>query len=49
MSNEHQSNDMSRNDAGMTEPEKLMLCIMGRISDTDAPIVFKGALITKLI
>jgi len=33
----------------MTEQEKLMLGIMGRISNTDAPLVFKGALITKLI
>jgi len=33
----------------MTAQEKLMLGIMGRISKTDAPMVFKGALITKLI
>ena len=33
----------------MTEHEKLMLGIMGRISNANAPIVFKGALITKLI
>jgi len=33
----------------MTEQEKLMCEIMGNISQTKAPIVFKGALITKLI
>lgn len=33
----------------MTEQEKLMYDILTRISSTDAPIVFKGALITKLI
>ena len=33
----------------MTEKERLMYQIMGKISESDAPIVFKGALITKLI
>lgn len=33
----------------MNEREKLMYKIIGNISETDAPIVFKGALITKLI
>lgn len=33
----------------MNEREKLMYSIISNISGTDAPIVFKGALITKLI
>jgi len=33
----------------MTEHEKLMYQILGKVSETNAPIVFKGALITKLI
>ena len=33
----------------MTEQEHLMYQIIGKISDINAPIVFKGALITKLI
>lgn len=33
----------------MTDREKLMYQILGKISDLDLPIVFKGALITKLI
>ena len=33
----------------MTDKENFMYKIMGKISGTDAPIVFKGALITKLI
>jgi hypothetical protein len=33
----------------MTQQEQLMYQILGRISETDAPIVFKGALITKLV
>ena len=33
----------------MTEKEELMYNILSKISDIDAPIVFKGALITKLI
>ena len=33
----------------MTEKEKLMYQIMGRISESDAPIVFKGAMVTKFI
>ncbi|MBQ8515041.1 MAG: nucleotidyl transferase AbiEii/AbiGii toxin family protein [Ruminococcus sp.] len=33
----------------MTEKEKLMYDILARISGVDAPIVFKGALITKMI
>lgn len=33
----------------MNEKEKLMYSILAKISNTDAPIVFKGALITKLI
>jgi len=33
----------------MTEHERLMYQVLGRISDSDAPLVFKGALITKLI
>ena len=33
----------------MTEKEKLMYDIISKISDMDVPIVFKGALITKLI
>jgi len=33
----------------MREQEQLMYQIISRISDIDAPIVFKGALITKLI
>lgn len=31
----------------MTEKEKLMYKILGKISDANIPIVFKGALITK--
>jgi hypothetical protein len=33
----------------MTNKEKTMYQILGAICDTDAPVVFKGALITKLI
>ena len=33
----------------MMEKEKLMYDILSRISNMDAPIVFKGALITKLV
>jgi len=33
----------------MTEHEHLMYQVLGKISGTEAPIVFKGALITKLI
>jgi len=33
----------------MTEHEQLMYRILGKISESNAPIVFKGALITKLI
>ena len=33
----------------MTNNEKLMYQILGNISNTDTPIIFKGALITKLI
>jgi len=33
----------------MTEQEELMYKLAGRISDTGAPVVFKGALITKLV
>ena len=33
----------------MTEQEHLMYQIIGKISEINAPIVFKGALITKLI
>jgi hypothetical protein len=33
----------------MTAKEELMLKIMGKISNSNAPIVFKGALITRLI
>jgi len=33
----------------MTEKEKLMYRFMGRISESDAPIVFKGAMVTKFI
>ena len=33
----------------MTEQEKFMYQILGKITSSDAPIVFKGALITKLI
>ena len=33
----------------MTEHEKLMYRVLGSISESDAPIVFKGALITKLV
>ena len=33
----------------MTEKERFLYQIMGRISEADAPIVFKGAMITKLI
>jgi len=33
----------------MTAHEKLMYQVLGRISEADTPIVFKGALITKLI
>lgn len=33
----------------MTERENLMYKILGKISDMGAPIIFKGALITKLI
>ena len=33
----------------MTEQERLMYQVIGKISEVNAPIVFKGALITKLI
>ena len=33
----------------MTEQEKLMYEILGQITTSDIPIVFKGGLITKLI
>lgn len=33
----------------MTEHEQLMYQILGKISEADAPMVFKGALITKLV
>ena len=33
----------------MTEHERLMYEVLGKISATDAPIVFKGALITRLV
>jgi len=33
----------------MTEHERLMYQILGRISEANIPLVFKGALITKLI
>ena len=33
----------------MTEKEQFMYRLMGEISKSDAPIVFKGAMITKLI
>ena len=33
----------------MTEREKFMYQILGEISNTNAPLVFKGALITKLV
>jgi hypothetical protein len=33
----------------MTERERLMYQVLGKISEADAPLVFKGALITKLI
>lgn len=33
----------------MTEQEKLMYEILGQITTSDSPIVFKGGLITKLI
>lgn len=33
----------------MTEHEKLMYKILGQLSNTEAPIIFKGGLITKLI
>jgi hypothetical protein len=33
----------------MTEHERLMYEVLGRISATEAPIIFKGALITKLV
>ena len=33
----------------MTQKEKLMYQIMGKVSESDAPIVFKGAMVTKLI
>jgi len=33
----------------MTEKEKFMYEIMGKISESDVPIIFKGALVTKLI
>ena len=33
----------------MTDRENIMYQILGKISETDVPIVFKGALITKLI
>lgn len=33
----------------MTDHENLMYQVLGKISELDAPIVFKGALITKLI
>ena len=33
----------------MTNNEQLMYQILGKFSDIDAPIVFKGALITKLV
>jgi len=33
----------------MTEKERFMYLLMGKISASDAPIVFKGAMVTKLI
>ena len=33
----------------MLEKEKLMYDILAKITDMEAPIIFKGALITKLI
>ena len=33
----------------MTEKEKFMYQVMSKISEADAPIVFKGAMVTKLI
>ena len=33
----------------MNEQEKLMYGIISNISQTDAPIIFKGGLITRLI
>jgi hypothetical protein len=33
----------------MAEHEKLMYQILGKVSETNTPIVFKGALVTKLI
>jgi hypothetical protein len=33
----------------MTEKEKFMYRIMGKISESDVPIIFKGAMVTKLI
>ena len=33
----------------MTEHEHLMYQVSGKVSETNVPIVFKGALITKLI
>ena len=33
----------------MTDKERFMYQIMGEISKANAPIVFKGALVTKLI
>jgi hypothetical protein len=33
----------------MTELERKMYQILGRVSETDAPIVFVGGLITKLV
>lgn len=33
----------------MTEHEHIMYQVLGKISETNAPIVFKGALITKLV
>jgi hypothetical protein len=33
----------------MNDKEKIMYQILGKICETDAPIIFKGALITKLI
>jgi len=33
----------------MTEKERFMYLLMGKISESNAPIVFKGAMVTKLI
>jgi hypothetical protein len=33
----------------LKQEEKLLYSLMGAISKTDAPVVFKGALITKLV